>query len=204
MSRYQLLPPLTPDEYESLKGNIKDRGVLQPVVVDERGEVLDGHHRAQVCDELGIEWPRVVLEGLTELEKVEQALMLNLGRRHLTQEQRRDLVLRLQADDHSVRWIAKATGISKSTVHRYVTPEGVRVPDGTPMTRREAEEITRAVNDGLEDIVTHLSQWWKIDPAMTKVIAEIVAEDALAGMPPGEPRDWIIQWMQSLMAGMAA
>jgi ParB-like chromosome segregation protein Spo0J len=204
VNTYQLLPPLTHDEYESLKANIATRGVLQPVVVDEADAILDGHHRAQVCNELGIDYPRIVLGGLTELEKVEQALMLNLGRRHLTPEQRRDLVQRLHEDGHSVRWIAKATGISKSTVHRYVTPEAV--PDGTPepMTRAEAEEITETIRKGLAWLWAELEHWWAIDPALTShVIVEGVLDDTMQ-MEPGEPRDWFVEWLQSLMPGLAA
>ncbi len=192
--KYQLLPPLTADEYESLKQNIKDRGVLQPVVVDEHGDIVDGHHRAQVCDELGIEYPRIVVEGLTEIEKVEQALVLNLGRRHLTQEQRRDLVVKLSGDGHSVRWIAKATGISKSTVGRYLAP----VPDGTPeqMTRAEAEDLTRRINDGLAFLVSDLG---KLTDQNKELVVETVVDDLL-GKPESEPRDWWIGWLLSLPA----
>lgn len=81
---YQLLPPLTPDEYEALRDNIAIFGLLHPVVMDESGNVIDGHHRHRACVELGItDFPTVTLPGLSEDQKLEQALMLNLGRRHL-------------------------------------------------------------------------------------------------------------------------
>jgi hypothetical protein len=36
MLKYQLLPPLSEDEFASLKANIEARGVLVPVEYDER------------------------------------------------------------------------------------------------------------------------------------------------------------------------
>lgn len=155
--RFQLLPPLTADEYEALKANVAAVGILQPVITDERGEILDGHHRAQACDELGIEYPTVVLPGLSDDQKYEQALVLNLGRRHLTTEQKRDLVAKLAETGRAVRWIAKATGIPKSTVHRYLAP----VPHGTPAAPSDAEgvialahlrDLERRVEAGLDDV----------------------------------------------------
>ena len=42
---YQLLPPMTPAEFASLKSNIGERGVVVPIDIDENGEILDDHHR---------------------------------------------------------------------------------------------------------------------------------------------------------------
>ena len=40
-----LLPPLKTSEREALAADIKANGVLHPVVIDENGNILDGHHR---------------------------------------------------------------------------------------------------------------------------------------------------------------
>ena len=45
--QYQFLPDLTSDEYEALKADIRERGVMVPVELDEAGHILDGHHRVQ-------------------------------------------------------------------------------------------------------------------------------------------------------------
>jgi hypothetical protein len=96
--KYQVMPPLTDEEYEALKADIAERGVQVPVEYDEDGNILDGYHRVRACQELGItDWPKVVRRGLTEEQKIEHALALNLHRRHLTREQRRELVARLRA-----------------------------------------------------------------------------------------------------------
>jgi ParB-like chromosome segregation protein Spo0J len=125
---FQVLPALADAELEALRESVAAVGVLQPVVVDEHGTIIDGHHRAQVCAELGIEYPTAVVPGLSEPQKLEMALTLNLGRRHLTPAQKRSLVERLRAAGCSVRWISDQTGIPRSTVQRY----SAGVPGGTP------------------------------------------------------------------------
>ncbi len=50
-----LLPPLTPEEYEWLKASIADHGVEKPVVVDQNENIVDGYERQKACDELGID-----------------------------------------------------------------------------------------------------------------------------------------------------
>lgn len=122
MSRYQLLPPLSEDEYSALREDIKSAGVRVPIDVDENGDILDGHHRKQICDELGIECPERVIRDLPDFAKVDYALTVNLTRRHLDREGRRQLVIRsLKRDPRlSDREHARRCGVS----HPYVA--GVR------------------------------------------------------------------------------
>jgi len=44
MTNYQLLPPLRPNERVALRDSIATFGVLHPVIVDEDGAVIPGHH----------------------------------------------------------------------------------------------------------------------------------------------------------------
>jgi len=116
---YQVMPPLSADEYEALKADIAARGVQVPVEYDEQGQILDGHHRVQICGELGLStWPRLIRYGLTEEEKLRHARRLNLDRRHLTGEQKRALIaddLR-ERPDASDRQIATGLGVDHKTV----------------------------------------------------------------------------------------
>jgi ParB-like chromosome segregation protein Spo0J len=126
---YQFLPP--PLEYEALKADIAARGIQVPVEFDENGNVLDGHTRLQIAGELGLtSFPRVVRAGLSEVEKQEHALALNLSRRHLTRDQRRHVVVTLRGRGWSSRRIAAVTGISAPTVLRDLRAAGVS--DVTP------------------------------------------------------------------------
>lgn len=115
---YQLLPPLTGDEYAALREDIAANGIRVPVDVDEDGTVLDGHHRQAIAAELGIPCPTRVVTGLTDEDKRCHALAVNLQRRTLTREQRRALILaELEHDDtRSDRAIARLLGCDHKTV----------------------------------------------------------------------------------------
>jgi len=123
--RYQLMPPLSQEEYEALKADIAERGVQVPVEYDEQGNILDGHHRVRACKELGIgEWPSVIRRGMSEEGKVEHALALNLSRRHLSREQRQELVVNLRGQGWSLRRIAAKLGVSDFTVRKDIEDSG--------------------------------------------------------------------------------
>lgn len=83
VARFQVLSALTAEARHALADDIARHGVLVPVEVDEEGNVLDGHHRVEIATEQGIDYPIVVRAGLTEDERYEHALRLNLLRRHL-------------------------------------------------------------------------------------------------------------------------
>src|SRR5262245_28498224 len=132
VSDYQVLPPLNDDEYAALKADIAEHGYdpAHPIVVDEVGAILDGHHRMRACRELGITPPTVTRAGLSEPQKVEYALAANLRRRHLTQAQKRDLIrTELKRDPaRSDRAIGRLLGVSHPTVaavRREVTGQQV-------------------------------------------------------------------------------
>lgn len=116
--RYQVMPPLSAEEYQELYEDIKANGVMVPIVVDENEVIVDGHHRAKIAAELGIPCPEEMIAGKSESEKRNMAFTLNLKRRHLNREQRRALIAEsLKADpqlsnlEHSRR-----TGASDKTV----------------------------------------------------------------------------------------
>jgi len=49
-----LVPELSPEECESLKQSIKEaNGLYVPIIANEDGIILDGHHRFKACQELG-------------------------------------------------------------------------------------------------------------------------------------------------------
>lgn len=117
--KYQVLPPLPEQQYESLKADIAENGVLVPVEYDEDGNILDGFHRVRACRELDIEdWPSITRMGLTESEKRTHARRVNMNRRHLSRDQKREQI-RAQLKD-TPRWsnnrIAQALGVSDMTV----------------------------------------------------------------------------------------
>jgi len=125
--KYQVLPDLTPIEYEALKADIAQHGVLVPVEMDENGELLDGHHRKRAWMELraaGVDlpdYPRLIRTGMTEEEKRDHALRLNINRRQLSKEQRDALIVKLRQEGKTLKAIADVVGVSVGTVHGAVS-----------------------------------------------------------------------------------
>ena len=140
--KYQVMPNLTPIEYEALKADIEERGVLVPVEVDEAGAILDGHHRVKAWAELRSEgvnlpdYPRMVRRGLTEEQKRNHARSLNVLRRHLTADQQQEVMRQMRADGMSYRAIAKAVGVDPMTVFHKTA--GVEI--STPVTGSDGKQ----------------------------------------------------------------
>ena len=116
--RYQVMPPLSSEEYQELHDDIKVNGVLEPIHVDEEGVVIDGHHRSKIAAELNIPCPVITHDDLDDAGKRSLAFTLNLKRRHLSREQRRALIAEsLKSDPQlSNREHARRTGASDKTV----------------------------------------------------------------------------------------
>jgi ParB-like chromosome segregation protein Spo0J len=79
---FQVLPALDPVALSALREDIIQHGIQVPIVSTESGQIVDGHHRAQIADELGIDCPAVTVK-LDDREATEAALRLNLLRRHM-------------------------------------------------------------------------------------------------------------------------
>lgn len=116
--RYQVMPPLSADEYQDLYEDIKENGVLVPILVDENEVIIDGHHRSKIAAELGIPCPEEIITGKSEAEKRGMAFGLNLKRRHLNREQRRVLIAESLKADPQLSNVehARRTGTSDKTV----------------------------------------------------------------------------------------
>jgi ParB-like chromosome segregation protein Spo0J len=108
------------DEYEALRESIRKYGVIQPVIVDENGAVIDGYHRVKICEELGIEYPTKVLEGLSEEEKENLSVSLNIKRRHLTKDQKKELALALREQNWTQERIADVMEVDQRTIGRWL------------------------------------------------------------------------------------
>jgi len=125
----QIFDALPPPIEDALRASIERFGVLVPVVRDQRGRTVDGHHRSRIADKLGVAYRVDVVQVADDAEAREVARTLNADRRQLTEEQRRQVVLVLAAETvaagkggreevarHSPEAIAGALGVSAPTV----------------------------------------------------------------------------------------
>jgi len=125
--KYQLLPPLSTEERDTLRRLIAADGVRVPIEVDENGDILDGHNREAIARELGVPCPRVVVRLPTETHKQAYAIKANLGRRQLSPEQveavretQRDLAIRLNNEGLPQAKIGEILGVDQRTVGRWM------------------------------------------------------------------------------------
>lgn len=147
----QTFAPLDEATEAALRASINQFGVLIPVMKDQHGRIIDGHHRTRLAAELGVECPHEVREVANDDEARELARTLNTDRRHLTAAQRRSVVAALREQGHSTRAIANAVGVDKKQVQRDLEevgtvspPDRVTGKDGKsyPATRRAPKQPT--------------------------------------------------------------
>jgi len=82
----EIFPRMGEAEFVALKNDIAEHGVREPLWI-WRGQIIEGRHRAQACEELGIV-PAVREYDGDESGLVGFVVSLNLHRRHLDESQR--------------------------------------------------------------------------------------------------------------------
>lgn len=88
-----IFPRMSAAEYAALRDDIQKNGQREPIWV-WKGQIIDGRHRAQACEELGIEPAAREYDG-EESTLVAFVVSLNLHRRHLDESQRAMVFARL-------------------------------------------------------------------------------------------------------------
>ncbi|MDQ3455544.1 MAG: ParB N-terminal domain-containing protein, partial [Actinomycetota bacterium] len=152
---FQLMPPLSAAEYAERRADIEAHGVQVPIIVDEHGRVIDGHHRQQIAQALGLPCPWTTVTSYTDTELRDMSLRLNLHRRHLTSEQKRAaLAASIMADPGlSDRQHAARVGASPTTagdVRRDMQNAGdVSTLDTRTDSTGRQQPATKVVNLGV-------------------------------------------------------
>jgi 16S rRNA G966 N2-methylase RsmD len=92
----KLVPPLSKEEYESLKQSIKESGLWFPIISNSQGVILDGHHRFKICQELEVPLKHAERVFETQTDEIIFVGECNLKRRQLTSLQRIEIVNKLK------------------------------------------------------------------------------------------------------------
>jgi hypothetical protein len=175
--KYQLFPALDAATEAALRSSIQQFGVVYPVVKDEEGNIIDGHHRARIADDLGVDYPVIVRpNGAAE----NLAIDLNTARRGGDVEKRRRDVAEMRSDGHSQTAIAKAVGVSQQQVAKDIA--AIELTTGCKL----APDRTVGL-DGKSRPSTRPSIFTG-EPQPGKVLPEQMAE-LLADLEPGRSAD---------------
>ncbi len=114
-----LFPMLADDELADLAADIAERGLLQPIVLDAEGRILDGRNRYAACEMASVE-PR--FETYDGDDPDGYALAVNIARRHLTKGKQAMIAARaLSVSENSAISVAKSIGVSKGRIGQAVT-----------------------------------------------------------------------------------
>lgn len=121
-SPFQLFPPLRDAEYEALKADIAERGQLIPIERDaDSGQILDGHHRLAICQELGIRPKFTQRTFKNDAERTAFVIALNLKRRNLDSVTWGRMFKQYCSNsEQSLRKAAKQMGVKTTTAKRRV------------------------------------------------------------------------------------
>jgi hypothetical protein len=104
------------EEFEELVADIKANGLIEDIVLFE-GMILDGRNRYRAC--IAADFPPVTLNGdKWIMDPAAYVVSANLRRRHLTQEQKRELIAKLvkAQPEKSNRQIAKVVKVDHKMV----------------------------------------------------------------------------------------
>lgn len=139
------LATIFPDYDDSwLRGNISQHGILAPIIVDQDGRILDGHHRQAIAADLGIDCPTRSVFCADDDAREEIAVSANWGGRDMTKEQRDEVVTRLRKRGWTQHRVARVLHIHRSTVARSTRAsapvERVEGRDGKTRPSRKASD----------------------------------------------------------------
>ena len=166
------VPKLSEQECNSLIQSMKDYGQLSPILVNQDGVVLDGHHRFRICQELGFEPQYKVMIFKDKVEERLFVIKSNLAGkgRQLNNFRRTELALKSKPD---LREIAKRRILAGKTLTRnqervHVDKEIAKMANVSHDTVKKVEKIVKSLEE--EDLEKLRSEEVSINQAYIRIL----------------------------------
>lgn len=87
-----LVPRLAKNDYEKLEESLRKDGQIIPIIVNQKGEILDGHTRFEICNKLKLLPIKFTVKSFENAEdEMRFVIMTNLARRQLSKLQQIEL-----------------------------------------------------------------------------------------------------------------
>jgi hypothetical protein len=117
----KLFPPISEEDFGKLAADIKLHGLRQHIVLYQ-GKILDGNNRYRACSLAGIKPTFADFTGI-DADARNYVISVNIHRRHLSPDQRREIIAALLKDNpgQSSRMVAAQTNTSHHTVEAVRT-----------------------------------------------------------------------------------
>src|SRR6516225_6292583 len=112
----KLFPPISEEDFNKLAGDIKLNGLHQPIM-RYQGKILDGNNRYRACELVKVA-PKFADFTGDDAAARNYVISANIHRRHLSPEQRREIIATLLKADptQSNRRIAETAKVDDKTV----------------------------------------------------------------------------------------
>lgn len=134
----EIIPPMTGEEYEALKSDIKKNGLIHPIMMFE-GAILDGRNRERACRELGVTPDRAEFTGDDPIAYV---LSMNVHRRHLNASQ----LAMIGAKIATLR-----QGQKKADAQFCASSQSEAAKD-LDVSRRSIQQATKVLSNGIPEL----------------------------------------------------
>jgi ParB-like chromosome segregation protein Spo0J len=130
------IPSMSAEEYVILSDDIQQHGLLEPITIHE-GMILDGRHRYKACKAVGYKFkPTDFIALPAGIDPFDYVVAKAVARRHMTAEQKRDLIKALlkKHPEASSRVIARLARVSDHTVEavRQATAQSAQLTSPAP------------------------------------------------------------------------
>jgi hypothetical protein len=170
-----LFPMLAADELAELAGDIKTRGLIQPIMLDPKGRIFDGRNRLAACELAGVEPEFETYDGN---DPDGYALAVNINRRHMTKGQQAMVAAKARlVSNHSVRSVANQAGVSHARVVQASTvcehaPDLVDAVIAGATGLDAAYEVARKRKTEADSVENQLARLRAEDPELADKVVE--------------------------------
>jgi ParB-like chromosome segregation protein Spo0J len=183
-----IFPLMEGEEFDALVADIKAHGLREPIMLF-RGKILDGRNRYRACIAAGVKIDPHLQRNMMPsggTDPLAYVISANIHRRHLTAEQKRELIAKLlvvqpEASNVSIAKIAKVDDKTVAAVRREkeATSEIPRLEKRVGADGKVRKQPTRKAKPAPDPAVDAAAP----DGAQDDEGAELAAEDALANDP---------------------
>ena len=200
-----LFPRLTDDELQALADDIRQNGLLNPIVT-LNGEILDGRNRLEACKIAGVTPGFVEWDG--EGSPLAWVVAVNLVRRHLTASQRAviacDLLPMLEAEAKERQ--RQSPGRGKKVAKELATSSGKASQIAARITKTNSAyvEKVKAINRKAPEIVTEIkSGRMTVNEAARLARVDVALRQKVLAQAHLEPHEPVKRIMRKVLAASA-
>jgi DNA modification methylase/ParB-like chromosome segregation protein Spo0J len=187
-TKYENLIPISKTDYDALKSWIaKDRKLHYPILLNQHGDVLDGHNRLKICKELNIEPRFEVIPFDNDLLEERFVRMINVNRRHMNDFQKAEQALALEPIESKLALQRELAGKPLSPNEprgrvKEIVSKAVNLPPTTyfrakTIMEKGSEEVKKRLREGKTEITTEYNDIMKAQKRIkARADAEVFAK----------------------------